>query len=59
MKYPKIAKGLNRTFYIYNRDRYNQFLKLYTDKGYNFKLIKNKVVFYKNGYGFDFNLSSF
>jgi len=58
MNFPKIAIGLSRVFYIYNKNRYNQFLKLYTDKGYNFKVVKNKVIFYKDGYGFNFNLSN-
>jgi len=55
--FPKVAIGLKIVYYIYNKNRYNQFLKLYTDKGYNFKLIKNKIVFFKNGSGFNFNLS--
>ena len=58
MSFPKVARGLNRVYYIYNKDRYNQFLELYVSKGYQYKIVKNKVVFFKNGHGFNFNLSN-
>jgi len=58
MSFPKVARGLNRVYYIYNKDRYNQFLELYVSKGYQYKIVKNKIVFFKNGYGFNFNLSN-
>jgi len=56
MSFPFFARGINKAYYIYNQSKLKEFIRRYVEKGFTYKVRKNRIIFSKNGCGIVFNL---